>query len=151
MQNPRPYNRCQRQFRRRGSPHVRVDCTCVTSTTLEEHGSLFEGRFKSSLVEDDVYLLTCLRYIERNPVRAGMVADPGDCRWSGDAAHGFGNNISMVTPHRRYLSLSKTNSARLKNNQKLIGESLGADVAAKNQSPCQQEPDSRHREIQVAV
>ena len=45
-------------------------------------GGLFEDRFKSSLVQDDIYLLTCLRYIELNPVRAGMVIDPGDYRWS---------------------------------------------------------------------
>ena len=61
--------------------------------------SLFEDRFKSSVVQDDVYLLTCLRYIELNPVRAGMVVDPGDYRWSSYAAHGLGRSISMLTPH----------------------------------------------------
>ena len=66
-------------------------------------GSLFEDRFKSSVVQDDVYLLTCLRYIELNPVRAGMVVDPGDYRWSSYAAHGLGRSISMLTPHPLYL------------------------------------------------
>ena len=94
-------------------------------------GSLFEDRFKSCLVQDDIYLLTCLLYIELNPVRAGMVTDPGDYPWSSYAAHGFGNNISMLTPHRLYLSLGETKSARLNNYRKLIGESLGADVIAK--------------------
>ena len=94
-------------------------------------GSLFEDRFKSSLVQDDIYLLTCLRYIELNPVRAGMVTDPGDYRWSSYAANGFGNNISMLTPHRQYLSLGETKSARLENYRQLIGESLGADIIAK--------------------
>ena len=47
------------------------------------------------------------------------------------AAHGFGNNISMLTPHQLYLSLGETKLARLKNYRKLIGESLGADVIAK--------------------
>ena len=46
------------------------------------------------------------------------------------AAHGFGNNISMLTPHRLYLSLGETKSVRLKNYRKLISESLGADVIA---------------------
>ena len=94
-------------------------------------GSLFEDRFKSSVVQDDIYLLTCLRYIELNPVRAGMVTDPGDYRWSSYSSNGFGNSISMLTPHRLYLSLGETESARLINYRKLIGESLGADVIAK--------------------
>ena len=94
-------------------------------------GSLFEGRFKSSLVQDDIYLLACICYIELNPVRAGMVTDPGDYRWSSYAAHGFGTHISMLTPHRLYLSLGESKSARLINYRKLIGESIGIDVVAK--------------------
>ncbi len=94
-------------------------------------GSLFEGRFRSSLVQDDIYLLTCLRYIELNPIRAGMVTNPGDYRWSSYAAHGFGNNISMLTPHPLYLALGETKSEREKNYRELIGGALGADVIAK--------------------
>lgn len=94
-------------------------------------GGLFEDRFKSSVVQDDVYLLTCLRYIELNPVRAGMVTDPGDYRWSSYAAHGLANHISMLTSHRLYLSLGETDSARSKSYRELIGESLGEDVIAK--------------------
>ena len=45
-------------------------------------GSLWEGRFKSSTISADEYLLACSRYVELNPVRAGIVADPGDYRWS---------------------------------------------------------------------
>ena len=45
-------------------------------------GSLWEGRFKSSTISADEYLLTCSRYVELNPVRAGIVVDPGDYRWS---------------------------------------------------------------------
>ena len=78
-----------------------------------------------------IFILTCLRYIELNPVRAGMVTDPGNYRWSSYSSNGFGNNISMLTPHRLYLSLGETGAARLINYRKLIGESLGADVIAK--------------------
>jgi len=94
-------------------------------------GSLFEGRFKSSLVQDDVYLLACLRYIELNPVRAGMVADPGDYRWSSYMAHGLGKNIAMWTPHRFYLSLGENTHQRVKIYRGLINESLGVNVIAK--------------------
>jgi putative transposase len=45
-------------------------------------GSLWEGRFKSSIISTDEYLLACCRYVELNPVRAGIVADPEDYRWS---------------------------------------------------------------------
>ncbi len=114
-------------------------------------GSLFEDRFKSSVVQDDIYLLTCLRYIELNSVRAGMVTDPGDYRWSSYSSNGFGNNISMLTPHRLYLSLGETESARLINYRKLIGESLGADVIAKIRHCCQQGTVSGYGEIQTTV
>jgi putative transposase len=45
-------------------------------------GTLWEGRYKSSLIDSDCYLLTCMRYIELNPVRAGMVDHPGEYKWS---------------------------------------------------------------------
>ncbi len=94
-------------------------------------GGLFEGRFRSSLVQDEIYLMTCLQYIELNPVRAGIVTDPGDYRWSSYQAHGFGVNILMLTPHPLYLSLSEDPSARLRHYRELLGEALGADVIAK--------------------
>ena len=58
-------------------------------------GTLFEGRFRSSLVQEEEYFLACLRYIELNPVRAGMVNDPGDYRWSSYRAHGFGIRMRL--------------------------------------------------------
>ena len=45
-------------------------------------GTLWEGRYKSSLIQTEAYLLACMRYIELNPVRAAMCADPADYRWS---------------------------------------------------------------------
>ena len=100
-------------------------------TTTHEVAACLKTDSNRAWLQDVIYLLTCLLYLELNPVRAGMVSDPGDYRWSSYAAHGFGNNISMLTPHRLYLSLGETKLARLKNYRKLIGESLGADVIAK--------------------
>ena len=68
--------------------------------TYARSGTLFEGRFKTSIVQEDHYFLTCLRYIELNPVRAGMVKDPGDYRWSSYRAHAFGVNVGLWTPHK---------------------------------------------------
>jgi putative transposase len=49
-------------------------------------GTLWEGRYKACLVDSDAYLLTCMRYIEMNPVRAAIVESPGEYRWSSYAA-----------------------------------------------------------------
>ena len=76
-------------------------------------GTLWEGRFKSSLVQSETYLLQCQRYIELNPVRAGMVSDPADYHWSSYRCHGLGVAISLHEPHQEYLNLSRINSQRL--------------------------------------
>lgn len=69
-------------------------------------GSLWEGRYHACVVESARYLLACHRYIELNPVRAGMVGDPRAYAWSSHGANaGFGAN-RMLTPHAEYLALS---------------------------------------------
>ena len=99
--------------------------------TYARSGTLFEGRFRSSLVQAQDYLLTCLHYIELNPVRAGMVKDPGDYRWSSYTAHGFGRDIAMWTPHSLYLSLGDDGISRQKKYRELMRENLNAEVIAK--------------------
>jgi len=94
-------------------------------------GTLFEGRYRSSLVENSEYFLTCLRYIELNPVRAGMVNDPGDYRWSSYRVHGFGLRTKMWTPHANYLALAHHFKARQSAYRSLMNEALDADVIAK--------------------
>ena len=71
-------------------------------------GTLWEGRFKSSVIDEENYLLICQRYIELNPVRAGMVEVPGDYIWSSYKANGLGKQIKMWTPHKNYQQLGKT-------------------------------------------
>lgn len=68
-------------------------------------GTLWEGRYKSSLIDSEAYLLTCMRYIELNPVRAGMVNHPGDYRWSSYAANAYGRADPILTPHPLYQQL----------------------------------------------
>ena len=55
-------------------------------------GTLWEGRYKSSVVDAEDYFLACVRYIELNPVRAGMVKSPLDYSWSSYKAHFFGSS-----------------------------------------------------------
>ena len=69
-------------------------------------GPLWEGRFHSGLVASDSYLLACYRYIELNPVRAGMVAHPREYRWSSYAANAEGDVDPLISSHRSYLGLS---------------------------------------------
>jgi putative transposase len=68
-------------------------------------GTLWEGRYKASLVDADNYLLTCYRYIELNPVRANMVQAPDDYRWSSYRHNAQGAPDSLLIPHAGYLAL----------------------------------------------
>jgi len=71
-------------------------------------GTLWEGRFKSCVVDAESYLLVCQQYIELNPVRAGMVGDPSEYPWSSYRANGLGKTIELWCPHRVYRQLGTT-------------------------------------------
>jgi len=75
-------------------------------------GTLWEGRYKASLVDSENYLLTCMRYIEMNPVRAGMTEVPGEYRWSSYQANGYGKFDELVTHHPLYNVLGSTTEER---------------------------------------
>lgn len=73
---------------------------------------LWEGRYKSNLIQAETYLLTCMRYIELNPVRADMVQDPGQYRWSSYRHNGLGQADPRITPHPLYLALDRNDTGR---------------------------------------
>ena len=75
-------------------------------------GSIWEGRYKASMIHEDEYLLTCMRYIELNPVRANMVKTPGAYRWSSFRVNGRGEGNTLVQPHSLYQSLGRTRQQR---------------------------------------
>lgn len=75
-------------------------------------GPLWEGRFRSSPVDSERYLLTCYRYIELNPVRAGMVRSPAVYPWSSFGTNAMGVPSHFLNPHPEYLRLGATTSAR---------------------------------------
>ena len=75
-------------------------------------GTLWEGRYKAVVIDSEEYLLTCYRYIERNPVRAGIVAEPGAYMWSSYGANAFGRPDPLITPHRLYLRLGRSERVR---------------------------------------
>ena len=83
--------------------------------TYERTGTLWEGRYKSTLVDSDSYCLVVSRYIELNPVRAKMVEHPAEYPWSSYQSNGLGKGIELLTAHSLYLGLGKTKAERLKN------------------------------------
>ena len=75
-------------------------------------GTLWQGRFKSCLVKTERYLLTVMRYIELNPVRAAMTASPQDYRWSSVHTHLGQACDPLITLHPLYLALGSTPDER---------------------------------------
>jgi len=91
-------------------------------------GTLWDSRYKSSLVQADDYLLLCQRYIELNPVRADMANDPAHYRWSSYRANGLGQADSLLTPHDVYLGLGRSEAGRLEAYRALFRSELDADA-----------------------
>ena len=93
-------------------------------------GTLWEGRFRSSLVENEQYLLICHRYIELNPVRARMVRDPADYPWSSYRANAFGADDPLVTPHLIYTGLGSHDADRRAAYRHLFLDTLSEELLA---------------------
>lgn len=75
-------------------------------------GTLWEGRYRSCLAQSEAYVLACYRYIELNPVRAGIVDHPGEYLWSSHGANGYEKDDSLITPHEEYLRLGPDDDER---------------------------------------
>ncbi len=94
-------------------------------------GGLWERRYWSSLVTDDRYLLTCHRYIDLNPVRAGLVRHPADYAWSSHRYYAQLEANSLVTPHDALLELGIDEESRRLSYLALFEEPLSeADLQA---------------------
>lgn len=75
-------------------------------------GTLWEGRYKASLIDTERYLLACYRYVDLNPVRAAMVTAPGDYPWSSYRAHAALESDAAVDAHTVYLALGQSEAER---------------------------------------
>jgi REP-associated tyrosine transposase len=80
--------------------------------TYQRTGTLWEGRYKSCLVQAENYLLELYRYIELNPVRAGMVEDPSEYPWSSYQINALGKTSTLYTPHTLYEALGSSTEVR---------------------------------------
>ncbi len=99
---------------------------CYINKTYHRTGTLWEGRYKSSLVDSDNYLLTCMRYIELNPVRANMVEHPAEYKWSSYRVNGQGEYQSIIEPHPSYLELGSSDMLRQTAYRELFSDQIDA-------------------------
>lgn len=104
-------------------------------------GSLWEGRYKASLVQEEAYLLRCMRYIELNPVRAGMVSRPADYIWSSHNSNAYDDDgvtrEDFLSPHVIYHELADDKALRQSAYLTLF-ESVESDEALKQINACWQ-------------
>jgi putative transposase len=108
--------------------------------TMERTGTLWEGRFKSCLVDSETYVLRCYRYIELNPVRAGITDHPAGFRWSSFHRNGLGRDDPLITPHRAYQELGSCAADRAEAYRAIVR--LGCELNEANEIRAM---TSRHR------
>ncbi len=102
--------------------------------TYERSGTLWEGRFRSCLTQTEDYVLACYRYIELNPVRAGMVNRPQEYRWSSYHANALGKASSLIIPHDQYRRLAQDENSRLEAYRALFKAHLDEEVVGEIRS-----------------
>lgn len=100
------------------------------NVTYRRTGTLWDSRYKSSLIQAETYLLTCQRYIELNPVRADMVDDPAHYRWSSYRSNALGQPSAPITPHPLYQALGATNEERQSAYRALFRAQLDGEAIA---------------------
>lgn len=93
-------------------------------------GTLWEGRFRSTVVSSERYFFTCSRYIECNPQRAGMTSDPGAYPWSSFQRNALGSFDPLLTEHPLYTALAPDDHSRRDAYQRLFAEALPAESVA---------------------
>ena len=102
--------------RARGPSRLMPDiAACYARYLLDEYShedALWEEPYDATPVHALRQLLACMRYIEENPVRAGLVRHPGAYRWSSFRANALGEEDALVTPHPHYCSLGRSAGAR---------------------------------------
>ena len=94
--------------------------TQYVNRSYNRTGSLWEGRYRSCLVQAEDYLLACYAYVDMNPVRASMVATPAEYPWSSYSTNSRGSPGSLTTPHDEFLRLGSTDGERGSRYQELV-------------------------------
>jgi putative transposase len=95
--------------------------------TYHRRGTLWEGRHKGIVIESSAYLLACMRYIELNPVRAGIAVQPEHYRWSSYKANALGDDNCILAAHEDFLLLGPTPERRREAYRGLFDSGLSLD------------------------
>lgn len=101
--------------------------------TYRRSGTIWEGRYRATVVDSERYMLSIMRYIELNPVRAGMVAHPRDYRWSSHRRYAYGEsgpNLNWLIEPDQYLNIDRTEEARRQAYRALFKSEIDADEIA---------------------
>ena len=107
---------------------VGIKYTRYINATRGRTGTLWDGPYRAAPITDEAYFMTCSGYIEMNPVRAGLAANPGAYRWSSYKANADGAADPLVTPHALYLAIGPTPAIRQAAYREMFSETL-ADTA----------------------
>lgn len=94
----------------------------------ERTGPLWDGRYHSCIAESSYYVLACYRYIELNPVRAGMVSRPADYHWSSYRANAEGAADQLARPHAEFVALGNTSESRKSAYQMMFDQVMDAPL-----------------------
>lgn len=100
-------------------------------------GTLWESRFKASLIDSESYLFACMRYIELNPVRAHMVKAPGQYEWSSYMENAYESDRMLLRPHEKYLALGMTNEERKMSYRELFRSQIDEEDVYDIRCACQ--------------
>lgn len=92
--------------------------------TYRRSGTLWEGRFRSCLMQEESYVLACYRYIEMNPVRAGMVEHPAEYRWSSYRVNAQAEQSALIKRHSLYQALGEADGSRAEAYRELFRHQL---------------------------
>lgn len=136
----------ERLMRSLGRQYVRV-----FNDRYRRTGTLWEGRFRSALVKSSAHFFACMRYIELNPVRAGLVADPGAYEWSSFRHNALGGDDSIITPHPSYLAMGAEKGSRCSSYRALFDRALEPMVIAAIRATLRARPTLQRSEYQQAI
>lgn len=120
---PSSSDSCGRMMQSLGRKYVKY-----INLTYRRTGTLWEGRYKSTLVGSEAYFLMVSRYIELNPVRAKMVASPSDYVWSSFRGNAMGKDIRLLTHHPTYLALGDTPAQRVIRYRSLFNDIIPTEM-----------------------
>ncbi len=92
-------------------------------------GTIWEGRYRATIVDSERYLIECMRYIDLNPVRSGVVSDPGEFRWSSYRHHAGMDAVPFLADHPLFWALGNTPFSRQAAYRELCAEGMAQSAA----------------------